>query len=170
MHEKAVEHYSELAEASVASFMISKDQPVLEIIRIHNGAEENKEALKKFRGEADEGFQVLEHQALRGNPGAMYQIGMFYYFGMRGVPRDNSNALHWFVKAVEKGEPKSMELLGEMYASGNGVKRNYTKALEWLTLSSEYHHSSAFNGLGYLYVKGYGVEKNYTKVSNVLML
>ncbi|CAA0830183.1 ERAD-associated E3 ubiquitin-protein ligase component HRD3A [Striga hermonthica] len=164
MHDKAVKLYAELAEIAVNSFLISKDSPVIEPIRIHSGAEENKEALRKSRGEEDEDFQILEYQAQKGNAGAMYKIGIFYYFGLRGVRRDHAKALRWFSKAVEKGEPRSMELLGEIYARGAGVERNYTKALEWLTLASKQQLYSAYNGMGYLYVKGYGVEKkNYTK-------
>ncbi|GMJ14894.1 EMS-mutagenized bri1 suppressor 5 [Hibiscus trionum] len=163
MYDKAVKLYAELAEIAVNSFLISKDSPVIEPIRIHNGAEENKEALKKSRGEDDEDFQILEYQAQKGNAGAMYKMGLFYYFGLRGLRRDHSKALMWFLKAVDKGEPRSLELLGEIYASGAGVERNYTKALEWLSLASEHGLYSAYNGMGYLYVKGYGVEKNYTK-------
>ncbi|CAK9158646.1 unnamed protein product [Ilex paraguariensis] len=164
MRDEALKLYAELAEIAVKSFLISKDSPVMEPIRIHNGAEENKEALRKSRGEEDDDFQILEYQAQKGNAGAMYKIGIFYYFGLRGVRRDHAKALSWFSKAVEKGEPRSMELLGEIYAKGAGVERNYTKALEWLTLASRQQLYSAYNGMGYLYVKGYGVEqKNYTK-------
>ncbi|XP_076882227.1 ERAD-associated E3 ubiquitin-protein ligase component HRD3A-like [Bidens hawaiensis] len=164
LHEKAVVMYAELAETAVNSFLISKDSPVIEPVRIHNGAEENNDALRKSRGEEDEDFQILEYQAQKGNAAAMYKIGIFYYFGLRGVRRDHSKAFSWFSKAVEKGEPRSMELLGEIYARGDGVKRNYTTALEWLTLASKHQLYSAYNGMGYLYVKGYGVEqKNYTK-------
>ncbi|GLU12894.1 hypothetical protein SLE2022_295510 [Rubroshorea leprosula] len=163
-YEKAVKLYAELAEIAVNSFLISKDSPVIEPVRIHNGAEENKDALRKSRGEEDEDFQILEYQAQKGNAAAMYKVGLFYYFGLRGLRRDHTKALIWFLKAVEKGEPRSMELLGEIYARGAGVERNYTKALEWLTLASKQGLYSAYNGMGYLYVKGYGVEKkNYTK-------
>ena len=163
MHDRALELYAELAEIAVNSFLISKDSPVIEPVRLHNGAEENKDALRRARGEEDEDFQILESQAQKGNATAMYKIGMFYYFGLRGLRRDRAKALSWFLKAVEKAEPRSMELLGKMYASGDGVERNYTKALEWLTLASQ-QLSSAYNGMGYLYAKGYGVEKNYIKV------
>ncbi|KAK9075154.1 hypothetical protein SSX86_003474 [Deinandra increscens subsp. villosa] len=164
LYEKAVVLYAELAEAAVNSFMISKDSPVIEPVRIHNGAEENKDALRKSRGEDDEDFLILEYQAQKGNAIAMYKMGIFYYFGLRGVRRDHAKALSWFSKAVDKGEPRSMEILGEIYTRGAGVKRNYTKALEWLTLASKQQLYSAYNGMGYLYVKGYGVEqKNYTK-------
>ncbi|XP_023907823.1 ERAD-associated E3 ubiquitin-protein ligase component HRD3A isoform X1 [Quercus suber] len=163
MHDKAVKLYAELAEVAVNSFLISKDSPVIEPVRIHSGTEENKEALRKSRGEDDEDFQILEYQALKGNAGAMYKIGLFYYFGLRGLRRDHAKAMSWFLKAVEKGEPRSMELLGEIYARGAGVERNYSKALECLTLAAKQQLFSAFNGMGYLYVKGFGVDKNYTK-------
>lgn len=165
MFDNAVKLYSELAEAAVNSFLISKDSPVIEPVRIHNGAEENKEALRKSRGEEDEDFQILEYQAQKGNSLAMYKIGLFYYFGLRGLRRDHAKALSWFLKSVDKGEPRAMEFLGEIYARGAGVEKNYTKALEWLTLASKQELFSAYNGMGYLYVKGYGVDKkNYTKV------
>ncbi|KAF7813515.1 ERAD-associated E3 ubiquitin-protein ligase component HRD3A-like [Senna tora] len=163
MPENAVEFYADLAEVAVNSFLISKDSPDIELVRIHSGAEENKEALRKSRGEEDEDFQILEYQGQKGNAGAMYKIGLFYYFGLRGLRRDHAKAFSWFSKAVEKGEARSMELLGEIYARGAGVERNYTKALEWFTLASKHQLYSAYNGMGYLYVKGYGVEKNYTK-------
>lgn len=165
MYEEAVKLYAELAKVAVNSFLITKDSPVIEPVRIHVGAEENKEALRKSRGEDDEDFQILEYQAQKGNAGAMYKIGVFYYFGLRGLRRDPSKALSWFLKAVEKGEPRSMELLGEIFVRGTGVDRNYTKALEWLTLAAKQQLFSAYNGIGYMYVKGYGVEKkNFTKV------
>lgn len=164
MSENAVELYAELAEVAVSSFLISRDTPVIDQIRLHNGAEENKDALRKLRGEDDDDFQILEYQAQRGNAAAMHKIGLFYYFGLRGLKRDHAKALSWFLKAVDKGEPRSMELLGEIYARGTLVERNYTKAMEWFTLASKQQLYSAYNGMGYLYVKGYGVEKNYSKV------
>ncbi|KAL9995255.1 putative ERAD-associated E3 ubiquitin-protein ligase component HRD3 [Helianthus debilis subsp. tardiflorus] len=163
LFEKAVVLYAELAETAVSSLLILKDCPVSEPVRIHNGAEENTDALRRSRGE-DEDFQNLEYQAQKGNPVAMYKIGIFNYCGLRGFRRDHDKAFSWFSKAVEKGEPMSMELLGVIYARGDGVKRNYTTALEWLTLASKHQVYSAYNGIGYLYLKGYGVEhKNYTK-------
>ncbi|KAF5445516.1 hypothetical protein F2P56_034563 [Juglans regia] len=123
------------------------------------------EVLRKSRGEDNEVIEILEYQALQGgHTGAMYKIGLFYYVGLKGLKRDHAKAIPWFLKAVEKGEPRSMELLGEIYARGVGVERNYRKALELLTLASRHPLYSAYNGMGYMYIKGYGVaNKNYTK-------
>lgn len=95
----------------------------------------------------------------------MYKIATYYYFGLRGIKRDYGKALMWTLKGVHTGEPKSMELLGEMNVRGAGVERNHTEAFQWLKLAANQNLFSAYNGMGYLYVKGYGVdEKNYTKV------
>ncbi|CAL4930209.1 unnamed protein product [Urochloa decumbens] len=171
MYEEAVVLYAELAEAALTSSLISKEPPVIEPIRLHSGTEENKEALRKSRGEDDEDFQITEYQAQRGNAGAMYKLGLLYYYGLRGLRRDYRKAFHWFSKAVEKGDTRAMELLGEIYARGAGVERNYTEAYKWLALAAKQPHYSAYNGLGYLYVKGYGVEKkNLTKAREYFKL
>lgn len=164
MYEKSVKLYAELASVAVASFFSFKEPPLVEPVRINDGAEENKEALRKSRGEEDDDFQIIEYQAQKGSAMAMYRLGIFYYFGLRGVHRDHRKALSWFLKAVEKGDTNSMEFLGEIYARGSGVERNFTKALEWFNVASRRKRFSAYNGIGYLYMKGHGVEKkNYTK-------
>ena len=96
----------------------------------------------------------------------MYRLGVFYYFGLRGVHRDPGKALAWLLKAVEQSDSRSMELLGEIYARGYGVERNYSLAYEWFVQAARQKHYAAFNGIGYLYVKGRGVAdgKNHTKV------
>eukprot|EP00249_Psilotum_nudum_P022952 c28701_g1_i2 orf=217-2274(+) len=163
INEESVKLYAELAATAVASFLSSKESSLIEPVRLNDGLEENKQALRKSRGEEDDDFQILEYQARKGNAGAMYRVGVFYYFGLRGVQRDHSKALFWFSKAVEKGDSTSMELLGEIYSRGIGVERNFTKALEWFESASRHNHFSAFNGIGYLYVKGHGIGKrNYT--------
>ncbi|MED6219395.1 hypothetical protein PIB30_035400 [Stylosanthes scabra] len=38
-------------------------------------------------------FQILTYQAQKRNAGAMYKVGLFYYFGLRGLHRYHSKAL-----------------------------------------------------------------------------
>lgn len=68
-------------------FFISKKLPIIELAAIHNGTEENKEAVRKSSGEEDEAFQILEYQTQKGTAAAMYKIGIFYYIGLRGITR-----------------------------------------------------------------------------------
>ncbi|KAL9669124.1 hypothetical protein QQ045_006666 [Rhodiola kirilowii] len=166
MYDKSVSLYAELAELAVNSFMISKDSPLMEAVRIHSGTEETKLA----KGEEDEEFQIMEYEAERGNAEAMHHVGLFHFYGLRGLRRDHKKAFSWFVKAAVKGEPNSMEILAEIYARGIGVERNYSKALEWLQHATKLNYFSAYNGMGYLYVKGHGVEKNLTKAKEFFKL
>nr|GEW86552.1 ERAD-associated E3 ubiquitin-protein ligase component HRD3A-like [Tanacetum cinerariifolium] len=68
---------------------------------------------RKSRGEEDEDFQILEYHAQKGNTVAMHKIGISYD-GLRGVNCGHAKALSWFSKAKDKGEPRSLELLGEI--------------------------------------------------------
>ena len=54
--------YAELAAVAMASFISSKDTPLMEPVRLNDGFEESRDALKKFRGEEDDDFQFLEYQ------------------------------------------------------------------------------------------------------------
>ncbi|MCO5608676.1 hypothetical protein L7F22_062890 [Adiantum nelumboides] len=163
MNEEAVRLYAELAGTAVASFSSALDSPLVEPVPLNDGLEENKDALKRSRGEEDDDFQILEYQARKGNAGAMFRVGLFYYSGLRGIRRDDAKALDWFLKAIEKGDTAAMEFVGEIYARGHGVERNFTKALDWFKSALRNKRFSAYNGIGYLYVKGLGVDKrNYT--------
>ncbi|KAH7315088.1 hypothetical protein KP509_21G033500 [Ceratopteris richardii] len=164
MNVEAVKLYAELAATAVTSFSSALDSPLVEPVPLNDGLEENKDALRRFRGEDDDDFQILEYQARKGNAGAMCKVALLYYSGLRGVRRDDAKALEWFLKAIEKGDTLSMEFVGQIYARGHGVQRNFTKSLDWFKAALKNKHFSAYNGIGYLYFKGLGVEKiNYTK-------
>jgi SEL1 protein len=64
MFDKSVKLYTQLTEVVVNSFLISKDSPVIEPVRLHNGSEENKEALRKSKGEEDEDFQIRPRKGM----------------------------------------------------------------------------------------------------------
>ncbi|PWA61902.1 hypothetical protein CTI12_AA367260 [Artemisia annua] len=61
---------------------------MIEPARIHNRAEENKDALKKSSGEEDEDFRILKYWIQKGKAATMCKIDIFYYIGLRGVRRD----------------------------------------------------------------------------------
>ncbi|PWA45150.1 Sel1-like protein [Artemisia annua] len=108
---------------------VKKQNHLLKVLKFLIGGEENKEALRKSTGDEYKDFQIVEYQAQKGNTVAMYKIGISYY-GLRGVSREHAKALSWFSKAVDKGEPRSLELLGKIYARDAAVTPNYTKAFE----------------------------------------
>ncbi|GJR37913.1 ERAD-associated E3 ubiquitin-protein ligase component HRD3A-like protein [Tanacetum coccineum] len=82
-------------------------------LKVKTGQRTTNRLLGKSRGEEDEDFQILEYQTQKGNTVAMHKIGISYN-GLRGVNRGHAKALSWFSKVEDKGEPRSLELLGEI--------------------------------------------------------
>lgn len=55
---------------------------------------------------------------------------MCYYEG-RGVARDMEQAVAWYRKAAEQGDPRAQYNLGVCYELGQGVKQDQEKAATW---------------------------------------
>jgi TPR repeat protein len=53
-------------------------------------------------------------------------------------------------KAAERGDPKAMDVLGDMYAQGQGVQENFAQAARWYRRSADAGYSGAFAGMGIL--------------------
>jgi len=59
------------------------------------------------------------------------------YLHGRGVPKDYTQALVWFVKAAEQGYPEAHLQLGAVYFAGRGgVAKDNVEALKRLTIAS----------------------------------
>jgi TPR repeat protein len=64
-------------------------------------------------------------------------------------------------KAAERGDPKAMDVLGDMYAKGMGVRENFAEAAKWYRRSADAGYPEAFNGMGLLsLVKALGLAGN----------
>jgi TPR repeat protein len=54
----------------------------------------------------------------------------------RGAKRDYKEAMRWFRKAADQGEPDAQYHLGLMYEAGTGVPVDANEALRWFRLSA----------------------------------
>jgi len=64
-------------------------------------------------------------------------------------------------KAAERGDPKAMDVLGDMYAKGQGVRENYAEAAKWYRRSADAGYPEAFTSMGTLsLVKAMGLAGN----------
>jgi TPR repeat protein len=64
-------------------------------------------------------------------------------------------------RAAERGDPKAMDVLGDMYAKGTGVRENYAEAAKWYRRSADAGYPEAFNGMGLLsLMKALGLASN----------
>jgi hypothetical protein len=59
-------------------------------------------------------------------------------------------------RVQEKGDPKAMTMLGELYSNAFGVKRDYAKAIEWYRRASDAGDREAMFALAMLRLSGQG--------------
>jgi len=72
----------------------------------------------------------LRKLADRGDADAQWQMGARYHNG-EGVPRDDAQAMQWFLRAAEQGHVIAQATLGAYYWAGRGVPQDLSKAYFW---------------------------------------
>lgn len=66
----------------------------------------------------------------------------------------DQEAVEWYRKAAEQGNPAGEYDLGHMYVSGEGVEENAEKALYWFRRAAEKNYLLAVKSLAHAYRKG----------------
>ncbi|KAG0046372.1 hypothetical protein BGZ90_008202, partial [Linnemannia elongata] len=89
-------------------------------------------------------------------------MGFMYSHGL-GVPKSDSKAFPWFLKAAQQGLPDAQYIVGYMYRNGEGVLQDYSEALVWLLKSANHNVPDAQHEIGSMYLQGQGVPKSYMK-------
>ena len=100
--------------------------------------------------------------------------GVQFWFGVAfeehlwfGVT-DEQEALKWFKRAAEGGDPDAEVELGDHYQDGDGVEQDYALAAEWYRKAAEHVPNlggagQGRNNLGMLYLDGHGVPQDYVQ-------
>lgn len=65
-----------------------------------------------------------------------YNIGLMFMNG-DGVPKNDSQAAKWYLKAAEEGLPQAQHELGELYLNGKGVPKNTSIGLSWVRKAAD---------------------------------
>src|SRR6202521_2049432 len=76
----------------------------------------------------------LRKLAAQGDADAQWQMGVRYHNG-EGVPRDDAQAMQWFLRAAEQGHATAQATLGAYYWAGRGVPQDSSKAYFWAALA-----------------------------------
>ena len=71
-----------------------------------------------------------------------YNIGLMFSSG-DGVPKNETQAAKWFLKAAEEGLPEGQFSLGQAYLNGNGVVMNTELALDWIQKAADNNYKPA---------------------------
>ena len=85
-------------------------------------------------GRYDEALTEFKRLSGEGDAKATYFVGFFYHNGF-GVPRDNTEAAKWFLKAAEKNDAQSQYYLGLLATKGEGIEKDPVAAHMWYSLS-----------------------------------
>ena len=91
-------------------------------------------------------------KASRGNVVAQTTLGWAYLLGKgqidgRGIPRDNTQMIHWTKLAADHGYAVAQNNLGAIYMDGTGVKLDYQKAQHYFKLSADQGYIAAQRNL-----------------------
>jgi len=70
------------------------------------------------------------------NPDSQYTLGVMYVDG-KGVEKDPSTALQWFLKAARQNHSEAQFRVGEMYKDGIGVMADPKEAKIWLAKAAD---------------------------------
>jgi len=65
-------------------------------------------------------------------------LGKNYEAGRIGLPRDLTQAEHWYREAAEQGEPFAQASLAILYGFGKGVTPDLVQAFMWYELATEH--------------------------------
>ncbi len=102
----------------------------------------------------------LRAAAVRGDPGAEYEIALRYADG-RGVPRNLTEAAVWFERAAKHGLVPAQFRLGGLYEKGLGVQKNIETARRLYTGAAEAGNPKAMHNLAVLYAEGIDGKPDY---------
>ena len=76
----------------------------------------------------------------------LYQEGEKYYYG-RGVRRDYSEAVKYYIKSANLGNADAEYSLGHMLTFGQGVRQDEEEALRWFSLAAAHGNVKAMERL-----------------------
>ncbi|MFT5446890.1 MAG: TPR repeat protein [Gammaproteobacteria bacterium] len=104
--------------------------------------------------------QALRILAEQGDKRAAFLLASRYATASGGVPRDDSEAVRWYMLAAEGGLAEAQYNLGIMYATGRGVPLDPDKAAQWYGRAAGQGLAEAQFNLGTLYGTGRGVRRD----------
>lgn len=129
------------------------------------------EELRRKRSSLDDAFAValkekmaevekMRRRAREGDGWAMHALGHWYGSGMKGLEKDQEQAVEWSRKSHEAGCAAGTCELGRYYLNGEGVERNFAHGMMLLAEAAMLGSQCACFNLGSYYANGWdGVPK-----------
>eukprot|EP01135_Chromosphaera_perkinsii_P010811 Nk52_evm6s2241 gene=Nk52_evmTU6s2241 len=118
-----------------------------------------KENLEMRRNEATDIVDFTRAQANHGDPGAIYNMGVYNYAGHHGLERNLPEAARLFREAAGQGQTEAIFNLGVMHLNGEGVEKDEEKAIELMEKAANDGHPQAMCAMGTHYIQKGEIEK-----------
>ena len=113
------------------------------------------------------GFRKTTPKLLRGSESLPSRVSLLpritwvsCYARGRGVAQDFAQAVAWYRKAAEQGEPDAQTSLGELCANGDGTPKDDGEAIKWFQKAAEQGDASAQINLGRMFEAGRGISRD----------
>ncbi|XP_029002328.1 protein sel-1 homolog 3 isoform X2 [Betta splendens] len=140
-------YYSNAAAQSMTDSSRIHDQKQITPEHIYLSSPDD---LSSLTHETNDDFQYLKLLAERGDLKSQRRLGMFLYWGQRGVTKDAAGAVKWFERsAMQMKDPTATYDYAILVLKGLGVKRNHTRGFQLLKKAAEMGSINALNGLGW---------------------
>jgi localization factor PodJL len=110
------------------------------------------------------GGLTLRAAAMRGDPGAAYEIGLRFAEG-RGIESNLDEAAKWYDRAARAGVVPAIFRLGTFYEKGLSVKRDVDIARRYYMQAAERGNAKAMHNLAVLDADGGGKGADYKSAS-----
>jgi localization factor PodJL len=110
------------------------------------------------------GGPLLRAAALKGDPGAAYEIGMRYAEG-KGVAANLDEAAKWYDRAAQAGVVPAIFRLGTFYEKGISVKKDAEVARRYYVQAADRGNAKAMHNLAVLDADGGGKGADYKSAS-----
>ncbi len=112
-----------------------------------------------------EEMRTVANRAAEGQAEAQLAMGEMYAEGRGGVPENQAEALHWYLKAANLKLAEAMLRVGRCYAKGLGADRNSEQSLKWYHEAGAAGSMEAQHLLGTIYARGKSVPQDYEKAA-----
>lgn len=115
--------------------------------------------------DAAEGERWMRKAAEAGLSYAQADMGIAYYSGLGGMPKDYAEAHRWFTLSAKRGNGDSCNKLGVMYRNGLGVTADPERAILWFSMGANLGDSYAQYNLANSYMNGEWVGRDYVQAA-----
>ena len=108
----------------------------------------------KLKLKEEEEVAEMLRKAEAGEGAAMYNLGLWYEHGLKGLAKDVAKAFEWFKKSHEAGNVCGTCALGSCYLYGAGVPKCFARGATLLGEAAWRGSKNACYNLGRAYAKG----------------